>query len=184
MASGFKEPKTNAEAKKLQDFLRGGAETQIETVKTFAAAPRQPLSIDRPVRADLDARPADVAALLAKEQDAAAYVEVDFDDVTPQAPTVFVYLSTDDASAHDPAGAPKDPAFVGAVGFFVHAEMPESRHTTVRLKAPAAAAKDNADRRLGVVLVPVAVRRAVKDFRAPTLAAARLQVLRSIVKEH
>lgn len=190
MAKPFREPTTNKQANDLHKFLTDGAVTTLENLRVETAR-LQAQPVDRQVTAAFAVQAPDLAGLLKRTPDSGAYLELEFEKVTgPGDPNVFVFLTPQDSKSPTVDAAERDPTFVGAVAFFSHGASGEKRSPMapmplkVRLNATAAVRHNGGvTQNLKVVVQPAPVEARNRPTSAPILTAARINILRSIVKE-
>lgn len=185
MAKPRREPTTDEEARELRTYLERGAKTDIEVKRRIAPVGPVALELAGVRSLAFSSTTEELATLVGADDEDQVILDIEIDGVTDsgQSP-VFVYLTEE--AARKNAGA-DDPAFVGAVAFFVgthdaaaHAQPAKQR---VRLNATHAVRKAKGLRGpLTVGFVPTESRARPVASKA-RVTAATFEVVRSTVEE-
>lgn len=185
MAKPRREPTTDEEARELRTFLERGAKTGIEVNRRIAPAAPVALDLVGVRSVAFSATAEELTTLVGADDEDQVILDIEIEGVTDsgQSP-VLVYLTEE--AARKNAGA-DDPAFVGAVAFFVgahddasHARPAKQR---VRLNATSAVRKSKGLRgplTVGFVATEAQARAAASKAR---VTAATFEVVRSTVEE-
>lgn len=182
MQEPIREPQTEEEAQELKRFLEEGAETAVETTRTFRPAALPDFLEDVGV-IPFDVSPEELVAELAGDDDQ-LILDVEVAGVSSsEDPPLLVFAGTDGAAKAREANA-DDPAFVGALAFFVGSPergLPHEMTFRFRLNVTAAVRADPAATPLSVGLVSIPSDRPADVALA--VASAEIQLVRSVVGE-
>ena len=180
MQQPIREPQTEEEAQDLKRFLEEGAETAVETTRTFRPADLPGVLEDVAV-IPFDVSGEELVAELAGEEDQLV-LDIEVAGVTSsEDPPLLVFTGTREAGAAEAAEG--DPGFVGALAFFVGSSeraVPHEMTFRFRLNITAAVRAETAPVPFAVSLIPTPVLDRQLE-PALTVAAAEIQLVRSVV---
>lgn len=174
-----REPQTEEEAQDLKRFLEEGAETAVETTRTFRPAD-VPDALQDVGLIRFEVTGEELVAELAGEDDQLV-LDVEIAGVrSSEDPPLLVFTGARDADA---AGRVEgDPGFVGALAFFVGSGDGSHEMTfRFRLNITAAVLSDPAPGPFAMSLVPAPPAETRSD-NALTLSSAEIQLVRSVVE--
>jgi len=188
MAQRTPEPTTEQEARRIEAFLKGGAETTLEVVQTFRAEPAT-VDLERPGTLAFPVLSRDASTQLGQEGDLRALLAVDLADVE-NVDDFFVHLFINQVEATTQT-SPGDPHFAGGLAFFCQAEDQDGRLVCIPGDSPRRFLLDVTPvlRKVGdvddalrvtVVLVPFPDRTA--KSRTMSVTGAELNISQSVVK--
>src|SRR5438552_13755846 len=118
MSSNTPEPKTEDDAQAIKRFLQAGAHVEIKVVEAVKAQAGAQATMERPGSVTLPTTIDHLVAAADASPSRRLTIEFEFTGVTATEPfSAAVFVNKVDASVQT---SHEDPAFAGAVGFFMH----------------------------------------------------------------
>jgi hypothetical protein len=121
MPDGFSEPKTEAEARAIEKFLKQGAETAIEVVDSFEARAEARAVMGEPATIEFDTTVDELLRAAGESDERRVTITLELAEIEGAGEAFGeVFLNNREANAETPA---EDPSFVGALAVFPHMDQ-------------------------------------------------------------